>query len=172
MATSTAPWRASRARHVYLAHFRVRFNEVDPLGHVNNAVYLTYLEQTAIDHAGAEGYGAEPLRELGGVFIARRHELDYLRPAHEGNWLRVTTWPLDLLGARVIRAYEIACLTPDELAAGPPADGRHPTLTVSVPAGDLILTARTEWAYVDAVTGRPRRVPAEVVAAFLTSQTE
>ena len=172
MATSNAPWRQSRARNVYLAHFRVRFNEVDPLGHVNNAVYLTYLEQTAIDHAAAMGYGAEPLRELGGVFIARRHEIDYLRPAHEGDWLRVTTWPVDLLGARAVRAYEIARLTPDELTAPPPSDGLRPVLTVAVPAGDLILTARTEWAYVDAVTGRPRRVPMDVVAAFLTSPTE
>jgi acyl-CoA thioester hydrolase len=172
MATSSAPWRQSRARHVYLAHFRVRFNEVDPLGHVNNAVYLTYLEQAAIDHAAAEGYGAEPLRTLGGVFIARRHEIDYLRPAIEGDWLRVTTWPVGLAGARAFRAYEIARLTPDEVAAGPPLDGRHPTTTVPRPGGDLILTARTEWAYVDVVTGRPRRVPAEVVAAFLVALAE
>jgi acyl-CoA thioester hydrolase len=172
MATSTAPWRQSHARHVYLAHFRVRFNEVDPLGHVNNAVYLTYLEQTAIDHAAAAGYGAEPLRELGGVFIARRHEIDYLRPAFEDDWLRVTTWPADLIGARAIRRYEIARLTPDELAVGPPTDGRQPAAAVSVPAGDLILTARTEWAYVDVATGRPRRVPAEVVTAFLISPNE
>jgi acyl-CoA thioester hydrolase len=93
MAGSDAPWRRSRARHVYLAHFRVRFHEIDPLGHVNNAVYLTYLEQAAIDHAAVAGYDVERLRDLGGVFIARRHEVDYRLPARAGDWLRVTTWP-------------------------------------------------------------------------------
>jgi acyl-CoA thioester hydrolase len=172
MATSTEPWRQSRSRHVYLAHFRVRFNELDPLGHVNNAAYLTYLEQAAIDHAAAECYDAAHLRQLGGVFIARRHEIDYLRPAVEGDWLRVTTWPADLAGARATRAYEIGRLTPDELAAGPPQDGLHPAATNRAPAGDLIVQARTEWAYVDIVTGRPQRVPLEVIAAFLVTPGE
>jgi acyl-CoA thioesterase FadM len=35
----------------FLAHVRVRFHDVDALGHVNNAAYLTFLEQAAIDHA-------------------------------------------------------------------------------------------------------------------------
>ncbi len=172
MATSTEPWCRSRARHVYLAHFRVRFNELDPLGHVNNAAYLTYLEQAAIDHAAAEGFDAAHLRELGGVFIARRHEIDYLHPAVEGDWLRVTTWPADLAGARATRAYEIGRLALDELAAGPPLDGLRPATTARAPGGDLIVQARTEWAYVDVVTGRPRRVPPEVVAAFLVAPPE
>ena len=65
MAGSAEPWKESRAWHVYVAHFRVRFSDLDPLGHVNNAVYLNFLEQAAIDHAtitglrlrGAEGAG-------------------------------------------------------------------------------------------------------------------
>jgi acyl-CoA thioesterase FadM len=61
---------------------RVRFHECDPLGHVNNAVYLNYLEQAAIDHALLVGWSQQRLeREAGGVFVARRHELDYLKPA-------------------------------------------------------------------------------------------
>ena len=172
MASRDAPWQSSRARHVYLAHFRVRFHELDPLGHVNNATYLTYLEQAAIDHAAAGGYDAERLRALGGVFIARRHEIDYLRPARAGDWLRVTTWPVDLHGARAIRAYEIARLTVDDLAAGPPVDGRHATMTAPVADGDVLVSARTEWAFVDVVSGRPRRIPGEVIAQFLVSAAE
>jgi acyl-CoA thioesterase FadM len=35
--------------------------------------------------------------------------------------------------------------------------------------GEVVVTARTEWAYVDVDTGRPRRIPAEVIAEFLVS---
>src|SRR5262249_44439463 len=59
-----------------------------------------------------------------------------------------------------------------ELAAGPPADGRQPTAAVPVPAEDLILTARTEGAYVDVVTGRPRRGSAGGGAGFPISPDE
>ena len=155
------------ATHAYLAHFRVRHHQLDPLGHVNNATYLNFLEQAAIDHAAAAGYDVERLRGIDGVFIARRHEIDYLRPALAGDVLRVTTWGVRLEGARAVRAYEIHRLTPADLAAGPPHDRLLPPAAVPVPSGDLLVQARTEWAYVDAATGRPRRIPSELRAAFV-----
>ena len=93
-----------RPLHVYLLHVRVRYHELDPLGHVNNAVYLNWLEQAAIEHAEAAGWGAARLAELGGAFVARRHEVDYLRPAVAGDVLRVATWAESLDGARALRA--------------------------------------------------------------------
>ncbi len=157
----------ARAAHVYLAHFRVRHHELDPLGHVNNATYLNYLEQAAIDHAAAAGYDAERLRALGGVFIARRHEVDYLRPARGGDWLRVITWPVELSGARAVRAYEIVRLGAADLAAGPPRDALLAPSAVPPPGSDVVVRARTEWAFVDVTTGRPRRIPPEIRAEFL-----
>src|SRR3954471_5836408 len=91
---------ANRTSPRYAAHFKVRHYEMDALGHVNNAVYLHYLEQAAIEHISAVGYPAERLRALGGVFIARRHEIEYLRPASAGDLLQVVTWPEALQGAR------------------------------------------------------------------------
>lgn len=182
---------APPATNVFLAEVRVRYHELDPLGHVNNAVYLNYLEQAAVDHAAAAGWPAARLRALGGVFIARRHEVDYLRPAVEGDRLRVATWAIALRGARAFRAYEIARLAPDapplaELATGaasadgdPGSDGDAPRLghhagglllapRVVPPTAraEVVVRARTEWAYVDTATGRPRRIPADVIAAF------
>src|SRR5438874_9894812 len=65
-------------RPVYVMRLRVRHYETDALGHVNNAVYLNYLEQAAIEHAAAMGFGQARLAELGGFFVVRRHEIDYL----------------------------------------------------------------------------------------------
>lgn len=100
MATSAAPWKQAIAGHVYVAYFRVRFSDLDPMDHVNNAVYLNWIEQAAIDHATNVGYGYVELREIGGAFIARRHELDYRMPAVAGDTVRVTTWPESMSGAR------------------------------------------------------------------------
>jgi len=145
---------------VYLAHVRVRHHELDPLGHVNNATYLHYLEQAAIDHAEAVGWGVARVRGMGYLFIARRHEIEYVRPAVMGDWLRVATWIVGAAGARVVRAYEIARVPADALAAGPPRDRLVPADSVP-PAGELIVRARTEWAYIEEATGRPRRIPEE-----------
>jgi acyl-CoA thioester hydrolase len=52
---------------------RVRFRDVDAMGHVNNAVYSTYLEQARIGILG----GLEP-------FILARVEIDFRAPLHDG----------------------------------------------------------------------------------------
>src|SRR5918995_4585823 len=86
-------------------YFRVRFHEVDSLGHVNNAAYLNYVEQAAIDHATFLGLDLQRLQRLGGVFVARRHEIEYLKPTFAGDVLRVVTWLGEPRGARVDRRY-------------------------------------------------------------------
>ncbi|MFL5758649.1 MAG: acyl-CoA thioesterase [Thermomicrobiales bacterium] len=165
MTATTPPWRASRARHVYIAHFRVRNHELDALGHVNNAAYLNYLEQAAIDHAAAGGFSEARLRAIGGVFVARRHEIDYLQPARAGDWLRVITWPVELGAAKAVRAYEITRL-PAPLVADPPRDGlRDPGEVGPLPV--VIARAQTVWAFVNVATARPRRMPVEIVNEFL-----
>jgi len=86
---------------VFESFVRVRFNEVDSLGHVNNAVYLVYLEQAAIDHAVAAGLDVDRLAAFGGAFVAYRHEIIYLRPAYAGDVLRFLTWLDEPHGAGV-----------------------------------------------------------------------
>jgi acyl-CoA thioester hydrolase len=154
------------AKSGFVAFVRVRFHECDPLGHVNNAVYLNYLEQIAIDHAAAMGWPADRLRqEVGALFVARRHEIEYLQPAFEGDVLRVRTWPQAMSGARGHRVYDITraeadgaahidrLLKPDEL--------------VPAARGELIVRARTEWAFMNVTTGRPQRIPDLVTQDFL-----
>jgi len=156
----------SKARCGYLQFVRVRFHECDPLGHVNNSVYLNYLEQVAIDHAAAMGWPASRLREeIGAVFVARKHEIEYLQPAFEGDVLRIRTWPDAMSGARGHRVYDITrateepgeqidrLLTPDEL--------------VPAPRGEVLVRAKTEWAFMNVATGRPQRIPENVVQDFL-----
>ena len=126
--------------------FRVRFHEVDALGHVNNAAYLNYLEQAAIDHATFLGLDLQRLQALGGVFVARRHEIVFLKPTFAGDLLRVVTWLGEPRGARVdrqlprvqgARIADRACLSRVVRStwSGMPADNA------------LVAQATTEWVF-------------------------
>ncbi|MBW4446550.1 MAG: acyl-CoA thioesterase [Hassallia sp. WJT32-NPBG1] len=116
---------------------RVRHYEMDALGHVNNAVYQNYLEQAAIEHSEHLGLTLDVYRELAGVFVMRRVEIEYLRPAVAGDTLEITTWLQEMRGSRAIRRYEIRKQNQDE----------------------LLVTAEALWVWVEAKTMRPRPIP-------------
>ena len=74
--------------HIYSHRLDVRFRDCDPLGHVNNAVYLTYLEQARL-HCWRAMWGfGEPGSPVPGIIMARA-EIDYRRPAHYGQTLEI-----------------------------------------------------------------------------------
>jgi len=149
--------------------FRVRFHEVDALGHVNNAAYLNYLEQAAIDHATFLGLDLPRLQQLGGVFVARRHEIVFLKPTFAGELLRVVTWLGEPRGARVDRQY----LVFRELGRTTNVPVRGRPVIWSVVAGDGLLAARatTEWVFASN-QGQPRRIPSEIVSVFRAGTRE
>ena len=146
----------------FAAHFRVRYYEVDLHGHVHNTVYLHYLEQAAAEHAVAAGFGGAKVgQSLGGVWLVRRHEVDYLLPAVESDLLQVWTWAEEMRGARAFRRYVIYRLPPDADTTDrflPPA---------AAPPGPPLVEAYTLWVWFDTATNRPRRIPPEVIAAFV-----
>lgn len=86
----------------------VRFRDCDPMGHVNNAVYLTYLEQTRFAHwRTLWGFGT-PQTPTGmpGVILARI-ECDYRRPAKYGDMLDVRLRVVELGRTSFKYEYEI-----------------------------------------------------------------
>ena len=94
----------------------VRFSDCDPLGHVNNARYLTYLEEARIylwrRQAGLELREAAARGGQGGEgFILARTEIDFLSPAHDGDELEVRM-SLEKIGTKSMTyAYEIMDVT-------------------------------------------------------------
>lgn len=154
-------------RSAFVIDLRVRFHECDPMGHVNNAVYVEYLEDAAIQHATAAGWSETRLRaDAGGVFVARKHEIEYLKAAVVDDWLRVTTWPSQMQGATAFRTYEISYLRDTQAGA---LQGRliDPAEIDTGERGAILIRATTMWAFIDPLTGRPRRIPAELRDDFL-----
>lgn len=130
---------------VYRTRWRVRIYELDSNGHVNNAVYLNYAEQLAVEHAEALGFGREWTVAQGGTWVVRRHEITFSQPAVYGDELELTTRVETPRGARGIRRTSMVRL-PDGL-----------------PIADVV----TEWVWVRVADGRPARVPPQVIAAFM-----
>ena len=82
---------------IFTHQLEVRFRDCDAMGHVNNAVYLTYLEQARFAHWRANGLAGHTLDSapaddggpaIPGVIVARV-EIDYRRAAKHGDVLRV-----------------------------------------------------------------------------------
>ncbi len=87
---------------------RVRFHELDPYGHVNHAVYLSYLEAARIDLLGARGIDLLRLaEETGAQLVVVGLEVEFLAPAVAGDELEVTCDVLERRRASVWFAQEI-----------------------------------------------------------------
>jgi acyl-CoA thioester hydrolase len=118
--------------------------DLDELGHANNIHYLRWLQDAAIAHSAHVGLTFERYVALGGVFVVRRHEVDYLRSALRGDELEVRTHVASVMAAKSERRYEIVRLA-DEI---------------------VIVRALTLWGFVDTTSGRPMRIPEEIYVAF------
>ena len=75
---------------MFIHRIEVRFRDCDPMGHTNNAVYLTYLEQARLAHWRALwGYTPQLAQIKGPGVILARVECDYKRAARFGETLDV-----------------------------------------------------------------------------------
>ena len=153
-----------------ITHVRVRFQECDPLGHVNNATFISYLEQAAFDHAAILGWPVERLRdEIGAVFIVRRHEITFHQPAFEDQVLQILTWPGELTGARAVRMYEMRRIDADPYAVPPSRIVPGPNVP-HFDKSELVVSGQTLFAFVHLERGRPVRVPDLVAQGFLMEE--
>ena len=66
--------------------------DLDALGHVNNVVWVRFIVELANAHSSAVGLDWRAYRKLGGMWIVRRHEIDYARSALPGEEIVEETW--------------------------------------------------------------------------------
>ncbi len=122
--------------------FTAQPEHIDENGHVNNAVWVRWMEEIATAHWNADA-PAEHVAAY--AWVVTRHEIDYRGNVSEGARVEAKTEILDQpRGARF---------------------DRHFTFTDD--AGRLLVKARTTWAMVDRASGRLMRVPQEVSAPFM-----
>lgn len=115
----------------------VQPTDIDAQGHVNNVVYLRWMQDAATAHW--EAAAPDELRARV-AWVVTRHEVDYRAPAFVGEALVVRTWVGKPSGATWERFIEVRRAGDDRLLA----------------------QGRSVYAALDRVTGRPRRVDAEL----------
>jgi acyl-CoA thioester hydrolase len=135
--------------HAFAHSFNVEPADIDELGHANNVVWVRWVNEAAIAHSRSVGLGPDAYFALRVLWVVRRHDIEYLAPALPGEALEARTWVATLRGATSLRRTDIRR------------------------AGDHVLLARaaTTWALVDLETGRPRRVPKEIMARYGFSES-
>ena len=115
---------------------------IDANAHVNNAVWVRWMEELAATHWQQD---AAPEHVEAYSWVVLRHEIDYRGNVREGAKVTGTTEILE--GPRGARFERHFTFTDD--------DGR------------VLVRAKTRWAMIDLTSGRPARVPAEVAAPFM-----
>src|SRR5512143_835096 len=97
--------------------FRVRYVECDAYGHVNNANYLRYMQETAFDASAAAGYDLARYATLGTHWLVRQTDVEFLAPLRYGDSVTVKTWVEDFRRVRSRRAYELRRAETGEVVA-------------------------------------------------------
>jgi acyl-CoA thioester hydrolase len=121
--------------------FTAQPEHIDELGHVNNAVWVEWIQQMATAHWSLV---AAPEHQAAYIWVVTRHEIDYRGNIAEGESVTAETWiPGAPTGARFDRCAEFR-------------DS----------AGKVVVSARTTWALIDKASGRLQRVREDVTAPF------
>jgi acyl-CoA thioester hydrolase len=116
--------------------------DIDDLGHVSNLVYLRWVLEVATAHSAARGWDLAAYKQLGSVWVVRRHELDYLGQVTLGQQLVAETWVDSWKAASCVRKTELS------------RDGQ------------IVARAATTWAFMSLASGRPQRIPEVLLSAF------
>ena len=129
---------------IFNREFRVRHYECDAFGHLNNANYLRYMQETAIDASAAAGYDPDRYSEIGHHWLIRETDIEYLIPLKFGDRVNLKTWVIDFHNMRSRRAYEFIVVGSDEIAA----------------------KAVTDWVYINSDDSRLAKIPLEMKVAL------
>lgn len=128
----------------FTRNFRIRHYECDAFGHLNNANYVRYMQETAFDASAAAGYDSEAYNAIDRYWLIRETDVEYIKPAQYGDTLEVKTWVMDFQRARSRRAYEFRSHLNNQ----------------------LIANASTDWVFLESGTNRPAKIPSEIKGAF------
>ncbi len=114
---------------------------IDHLGHVNNVVYLEWVQEVSQAHWNT--CASESIKQ-NYYWVALQHSITYKKPAFEGDVLELKTWIESLDGVKSERRVLITRLSDRA----------------------LIAKSETIWCLIDAKTQRPKRIPQEIKALY------
>jgi acyl-CoA thioester hydrolase len=126
---------------IFQREITVRKQDIDDLNHVNNVVYLQWVQDVASAHWQLL---ASPELMKRYSWVVLKHEIEYFSQAFLHNQIQVTTWVAWSEGFRSERHVEFHLVTEKK----------------------LLVRAKTTWCLLDAMTMRPRKIDTEINALF------
>ena len=121
--------------------FTAQVQDIDAMGHVNNAVWVAWMEEIATAHWLA---AAAPEHIAAYAWVVTRHEIDYRGNIRLGESVTADTF----------------------IDTGPSGARFNRRVDFKTTEGKIIVSARTTWAMIDRASQRLCRVPADVAAPF------
>jgi acyl-CoA thioester hydrolase len=132
----------------HVIELSVQPEDIDGYGHVNNAVYLNWLDRVAWSHSAGLGVPLERCLALRRGMAAQRIEIEYLRAAVRGDRIRAATWIVSADGRlRAERRFQI----------------------VRVPDGTTLARARVDYVCINLDSGRAARMPEMFARAYVVT---
>jgi acyl-CoA thioester hydrolase len=125
----------------YNHDIRVRPEHIDELNHVNNVIYLQWVQDAAFAHWMSKA--PEIVREQF-KWVVLKHEIEYKSPAFLNEELVAKTWVQNYTGVKSVRVVQILRKSDNKLLA----------------------EARTLWCLIHAATNRPARIGPEITQVF------
>lgn len=129
----------------HLQERTVQAEDIDGLGHTNNAVYVSWCEQVAWSHSKALGLDLDSYQRLDRAMAVIHAEYDYLQASRLGDELLAATWIMEWdKKLTMLRHFQIVR----------PADGV------------TLLRGQVRFACIQISNGRPRRLPQEFIDGY------
>lgn len=126
---------------VFIHSLTVTPADIDDMDHVNNVVYLHWVQEAATAHWNQ--VASEELKKKY-LWVVLRHEIDYKNAALLGDPVRAETWVSTCEGVRSVRHVKLS----------------------HAETGVVFAEAATTWCLLDAATKRPKRIEADIASIF------
>jgi acyl-CoA thioester hydrolase len=127
---------------IYSKTIHIPESAIDENGHVNNVIYVQWMQDIAVEHyasiGGIEAQGADS------TWVVREHKIEYFLPAFLSEEIEIKTWVENIRRVRSLRKYEFTRTSDDK----------------------TLVKGETDWVFVDVKTGSPRAVPEAVIKVF------
>ena len=120
---------------------------IDSYGHVNNTVYIGWLEQCAWAHSAAVGFPEEVCVEMARGMAVRTINVDYLDACFEGDRVLIGNWLIANNKLRATRRFQLINETRER----------------------VVMRGEIRYVCMNLDTGRPTRMPPEFVEAYAIS---
>lgn len=129
---------------VFDLHIQVKPEHIDVLGHVNNVVYVQWMQDVATAHIETLGVGLEKYLEMKHAMVAVEHHVQYRKAAMLNDDIILRTWLYDINALYSFRQYAF----------------------FNAKDNSLLFTGNTKWACIEISSGRPKRMSPTFIQAY------